>query len=355
MCARVSIIRTKYPHWGQYSGYNQFIRHIDQDEYQIDVRAVQLGNNDFPIANKWVQGPLLHLVQSNGVPVYELNDLVAEMAMLRKWWREPMDILHYLDPEHSLQFLPGLFQRLSRLKPRPRTVATFHQPPRLLDFFTNLNITSLLDRVIVVSPEQIPYFEEHLPLDRVSLILLGIDVDYFQPDSAAKEKGKFRCITVGSWLRDYDAVFAVAERLLSHADIEFQIVSTPVPPVSDHANTYVFGGIEDDALLRMYQRSDVLFLPLSAATANCALLEGIACGLPVVSSDLPSVRTYVPGKEAILVPRNDPDLLTEAVLRLYNHPEVRAEMAVCARQRAVELSWHNIALQHEAIYSELAG
>lgn len=350
---RVHLILTYHPHWGQYSSTPQFIERVNQEKFQIDVRFVPMGDDEFPITNRRVRGFLRRLVRRNGVRVYDLNDLVAELAALRHWLQGRVDILHYLEGEHSLQYLPSLFRKLSFLKPRPPIVATFHQPPKKLDALINIDIIRLLDRVVALSPEQGAYFEQYLPARQISIIPLGVNVDYFHPGTGSKEGGKFRCISVGSWLRDYDAVLKVAEMLQSYPDIEFHIVSRVVAPPSHLGNVYVYTGIDDDALLRAYQQSDVLFVPMVDAVANNAILEGIACGLPVVSTDLASIRTYVPGKEAMLIPGNAPELLAQALLKLYHHPEIRAEMALHARQRAIELSWSNIALEHEAMYSEL--
>ena len=103
----------------------------------------------------------------------------------------------------------------------------------------------------------------------------------------------------------------------------------------------------------MYQQSDLLLQPMRGATANNAILEGIACGLPVVSSDLDSIKAYVSGTEAILIPENKPELFADALLNLYQNSDMRKEMAANARRRASELSWQNIAIEYEKMYLEL--
>ena len=199
---------------------------------------------------------------------------------------EEIDVLHYLEGEHSLQFLPSIVSKLGRLRPRPRIVATFHQPPELLDRLININNVQQVDHVIVLSPEQVSYFEQYLPADKVSMILHGVDTDFFCPANQSEAPRGFRCLSVGSWLRDYDAVLEVAHRLSSVPDFEFQIVSSAVTDHEIPGNVSVQSGIDDDALRAMYQQADVLFLPVTSATANNAVLEGIACGLPVVTTDL---------------------------------------------------------------------
>src|SRR5206468_3316004 len=50
--------------------------------------------------------------------------------------------------------------------------------------------------------------------------------------------------------------------------------------------------ISDTALLNLYNDSRLLFLPLIDATANNSLMEASACGVPIITSDLPAVREY---------------------------------------------------------------
>jgi glycosyltransferase involved in cell wall biosynthesis len=95
-------------------------------------------------------------------------------------------------------------------------------------------------------------------------------------------------------------------------------------------------------------------MPLTKATANNSLLEGIACGVPVLSTALPSIKTYLPGNEAILIDKNDPKEFSDAILHLVDNPPLRQTMSIAARKRAEELDWSNIAPQYESIYSELA-
>jgi glycosyltransferase involved in cell wall biosynthesis len=263
-----------------------------------------------------------------------------------------VDLLHYLEGEHTLQFLPQIMNKVDHLRRRTPIVATFHQPPQLLDKLVNFSIVKRIDHLIVLSPEQVSYFTQHLSADRVSMIMHGVDTDFFRP-ADRKNSGSFRCLSVGSWMRDYDAVLEVAHRLGSMPQFEFQIVSRAVADRPVPANVSVCSGIDDVTLRALYQEADVLFLPVTSATANNAVLEGIACGLPVVTTDLASLRAYLPSQEAIMVRDNDPEHLAEALLKLYHNPRLRADMGLAARQRALQLSWPNVAKQHEALYDQL--
>ena len=347
---RILVLRTLYPHWGGHSGFNQFLRYLDPKEYEVEVWDVPDNDEAFPLQNKRLRKELLNLVQKKGMPWYKLSDLTAEMKALRKCWREKIDIVHFLDGEHSAQFLPKILKWLPGK--RPKVMVTYHQPHDLLPSLTRDEVIRQLDFITVVSPEQMPYFLSVVGPQRVRSILHGIDIDYFRPETKQDSK-YFRCITVGHYLRDFNVFKEVADRLKSHREIEFHLVSSRVSGLEKGENIILHRNIDDDQLLSLYKRSDVLFLPLLNSTANNSLLEGIACGLPVVSTRLNSVKSYLSGEEGVLVEDSNPEGFSQAILFLLNNPIQRAAMGREARKRAKELDWRNIAPQYGVVYSHL--
>jgi len=352
MAIHVHVIRTRYPHWGAYSGINQFVKYLNRGKYNVDMQVVSDSDEDFPLRNRVIRTWLRAAVQKRGMKWYKLSDFVAEMKAFQKCRRKHVDILHYLDGEHSVQFLPGLSKLLGRA--RPKMVAMYHQPPEVLDSLIIKDIIPRLDGVLVVSPEQVSYFRELVEPEKIRLILHGIDTDYFKPGNFPREERKFKCLTVGHYLRDFKVIREVAEKLSCCGEgIEFHMVSSQAGEVQGLPNVTVYSGIDDAKLLTLYQQSDLLFLPLVQSTANNALLEGIACGLPVVSTDLPSIKAYLPGKEAILIKDNDPKQFVDTILHLLHNPVERQIMGQEARKRAQELDWRVIASQYDAVYSDL--
>jgi len=126
--------------------------------------------------------------------------------------------------------------------------------------------------------------------DCLHQVLHGIDTDFFTPRTEARREGPFRCVTAGHWLRDWTAVRAVAVAL---PDVEFHVVTDRDTGLAGLANVRTHRNVDDATLRSIYQQSDALFLPLVQSTANNTLLEGIACGLPAVSTDLPSVGIFI--------------------------------------------------------------
>ena len=368
--ARVRVLYTRYPHWAGHSGITQFARWLDPRWAAATLHGASDSDADLPLpplGAERLRARLRAAVQRGGMEWYKLSDLAAELRALPGAVAGRVDVVHFLEGEHSAQYLPAVLRRLgsrgarwSPLRPA-RTVATFHQPPELLDRLVDPRVVRLFDHVTVVGPSQLDWFRAHLPAERVELILHGIDTTYWTPGEApgspgspGRPAGALRCVTVGHWMRDWAGVRAVAERLADERGIEFHVVTAQPTAVDDLPNVVRHRGVADDVLRRLYQDADVLFLPLVESTANNALLEGIACGLPVVSTALESVRAYVPGGEAILVEGSDPARLADALLALRADPARRRTMGAQARARAESLAWPLVAPAYARMYARLA-
>jgi glycosyltransferase involved in cell wall biosynthesis len=96
---------------------------------------------------------------------------------------------------------------------------------------------------------------------------------------------------------------------------------------------YVFGRRE---LWSYLLAADLYAIPSRREGFAVAVLEAMACGLPVVASDVPGVAEVIPRGEAdggIVVPREDASALAGALLRLLEDPELRQRFGDVARRR----------------------
>lgn len=349
----VHIIRTRYPHWGKYSGFHQFVRYLDPHKYRVTLHEVPDSNADFPIRNRIIQNAALKIIQRGKMKWYKLSDLTAELRLLRhSLCSDPPDIIHYLDGEHSARYLPAVRKALSMKN--PKIIVTFHQPPEIIDYLVDWNITRRIDAITVVSPDQAEHFSRFINSNRIRMILHGVDTDIFRPPLCMPTSEPFCCLTVGHYLRDFNLLERICERLSHRSDIFFHVIGNHFGGLFKLPNVQSHKGISDEALIKLYKQSTLLLLPMLHATANNALLEGIACGLPVVATLLPGLQAYVPGEEALLIKGNSPDGFVKAILELVHKPGHRQRMATAARERALQLDWRRVTPSFETMYDDLA-
>lgn len=344
---RVRFVHTPYQHWGGHSGYPCFLEHLDPHRFRTERHGVADNHEEIPLWLRPLRPWLRAQLKRRPMKWYKVSDLNAELAAFGRCLAGRLDLVHFLDGEHAAQFLPRL---LDAAGSKVLTVASFHQPPELLEELLDPSVLSGFDHIVLMSPSQRRFFQGRLPAEKVSVILHGVDTDFFRPDPDERNRSTLRCITAGHWLRDWDVVRAVAERLPA---VEFHVVTARDSGLEDLPNVFRHRGVDDETLASLYRSADVLFLPLLNSTASNSLLEGIASGLPTITTDLEAVRAYLPGQEAILTPRGDADAALAALTRLQQDAALRRRMGAAARARAEALSWRRVAAQHDALFTRL--
>ena len=344
---RIRFEHTRFPHFGNHSGYPQFTRFLDGRGYETSLHGASDDGTECARRLYPFRPLLQRLISRGGLRWYKLSDFNAELEAFLACLRGRVDIVHFLDGEHSGQYLPRML-RMARIS-SVRVIATFHQPPSILRDLIDPGLLGRFDRIVLMSPSQVPYFAQHVATDRLRVILHGVDTDFFRPRTAPATGARLRCITVGHWLRDWDAFKGVAARL---PEVSFDVVTGRKTLLEEAHNVRLFRTVEDDQLAELYRQADVLFLPLIESTANNALLEGLASGLPIVSSDLASVKVYVPDAAAILVARNSVEGFVAALKKIHSAPDLGRRMAVAARARAMELAWPRLVRDYERLYEE---
>ena len=112
-----------------------------------------------------------------------------------------------------------------------------------------------------------------------------------------------------------------------------------------------------DELQRIIRRSDVVLLPYDSndQVASGVLVEAIAAGKPVVSTDFPHARELLATGAGLLVGHRDPLGLAAALREVLTEPRRAAAMASEARRLAPAFKWPVIAGQyHQAAVDAMA-
>jgi len=199
-----------------------------------------------------------------------------------------------------------------------------------------------LDGVVAVSEENRTHCVERygVPPERILLAPNAVDTARFAPrDRAAARarlglpgdrtlalfaghfigrKGPLRALAAVRSVPDLDAVF---------------LGEGPQAPSGDRV--LFAGGVAPGDVPSWLAAADVFVLPTLAEGSPNAILEAMACGLPVVANDIPALRETVDASCAVLVHPNDPAALREALAALAGDPDRRAAMGAAARERTL--------------------
>ena len=94
------------------------------------------------------------------------------------------------------------------------------------------------------------------------------------------------------------------------------------------------GSVTDEALPYFFTLADLLVLPSLLEGFGLPALEAMACGTPVVATTAGSLGEVV-GSCGVLVPPRDTSALGTAISNLLDDAPRRAQLSVCARERAL--------------------
>jgi len=177
----------------------------------------------------------------------------------------------------------------------------------------------------------------------------GVDVHKFIPTINENNVPK---IFVASRLLIEKGIceFMDAVQILKNRGLQFEAViagdidqGNPGSFTEDQLNlwkaskTAVFLGFQKD-MVGLLKTADIACLPSYREGLPMALLEAMASGKPIVTTDTPGCKATVrDGRNGFLVPPKDSQLLATALARLIESPQLREKMGAESRTLAVDL------------------
>ncbi|WP_343652596.1 glycosyltransferase family 4 protein [Herbaspirillum sp.] len=200
------------------------------------------------------------------------------------------------------------------------------------------------------------------------VLIRGAGVDLVQYKYAALSSDTLNVTLVARMLRDKGiGEFVEAARILHprYPHVRFQLVGGP-----DKGNPASFSesqlrqwngqsGIEwlghRNDVPELLAGSNIVCLPSYREGLPKSLIEGMAIGRPIVTTDVPGCREVVEeGRNGLLVPPRDPVALAAALARLIESTALRLEFGAAGRKRAVTEFGSDIVIKETlALYDRL--
>lgn len=189
-------------------------------------------------------------------------------------------------------------------------------------------------------------------LDRTKSVVIhpAVDPELFRPLLAGvrPDDGIFRIISTGSvnWVKGYEYALSAIRRLVDRGvPVRYDLIGDGPEQqrllytiqdleLGDHVVRH--GKLPPDKVLARLQEADVFMLSSLSEGISNAVLEGMACGLPVVTTDVGGMSEAVTdGVEGFLTPPLDSMSLGDALEALWRAPELRRRMGAAGRNRVL--------------------
>ncbi|MGI6464767.1 MAG: glycosyltransferase [Methanobacterium sp.] len=184
--------------------------------------------------------------------------------------------------------------------------------------------------------------EAGLDGDKIEVIPFGVDTDFFRPLDVYKDENIFQILSVGYLIerKGFEYLIRAMPLVLEkYENARLKIVGTG--PLESKLKELVYEldlgdeveivkNVSDEELLMIYNSSDLFVLPSivdsqgNTEGLGVVLLEAMACGLPVIGSDVGGIPDIIEDeKTGVLVKEKDYEELSKVILNLIFEDNLR--------------------------------
>jgi glycosyltransferase involved in cell wall biosynthesis len=331
----VSLLYYGFPHHSAWSGYERYAEYLGGD-----VQARYIAPTLPP---RWL------------VPHPERQARVGvDLSVARRLTFARREVVHVLFAEFD-HYRAGRLRRIGHRRGN-LLVGTFHLPP---SEYERRNLSSIvfehIDVALALGQRAAGYIGGILGRSQVFQTSLGVDINAWHPDESRRSATP-TCVFVGNYLRDFGVLEQVIMRVVrENPSVRFELVPSQAraDALRSLPNVRARVGISDGELRGLYQRAWVHVLPLTDVVGCNALMEGMACGLPTVTSAVGDMLDYTADRGAVCVAPGDPDTMADAVLAVIGDRQRRERLGHAAREVAESHSFQIVGRRHAEIYRRL--
>ena len=226
-------------------------------------------------------------------------------------------------------------------------------------------------RLILQNPDDVELFESARLVDGDAVRLIpgsGVDCLRFAPPSKRERGKRFKVLLAARLLWDKGlAEYVAAARMLRSDGYAIDFFLAGNPDVGNPAcvpESAVRGWVNEgvlewvghvDDMAELFLSVDAVVLPSYREGLPKGLIEAGACGLPLITTDVPGCREVVTdGVDGLLVPARDYRALAYAIARLHDDPVLCEKLGAAARVKALaEFDERIVISRTVAVYHEL--
>ncbi|MBF0337998.1 MAG: glycosyltransferase family 4 protein [Nitrospirae bacterium] len=162
----------------------------------------------------------------------------------------------------------------------------------------------------------------------VHVVANGVDTEVFYPDPEYMPLKDGRPVVLVFGRSDYRKGFDLGLRVLARFKAEIDSGALAVWSVGEELDTPFkmrrFGFVTPDRLRKILSASDVLLYPSRHEGLPLFVLEALACGAPVVTTEAVNILTH--GVDAVVCPVGDVDCLAEGVRGVLGNVSLKSSL-----------------------------
>ena len=341
---------------------------VDRKKYRPVVCCVTRG------------GPSVEELKEANIPVYILGkkskiDISVLFKLMKIIRKEKISIIH------TYMFTSNMWGRLAAILMRVPIIISseealsYHEKEEWYHILIDKFLSFFTDKIITIAPEiaESVIKKEGISKSKLVVIFNGIELDKFNKEINVLSKKMELCIdpslpvvgTVGGFFRPVkriDLFIEVAHLVLKvKPQTQFVIVGGGTL-LNDLKNLAERLGIREKIFFLGFQKDisdifkimDIYVLTSKSEGLPTVLIEAGASGIPMVSFDVGGVKNIViDGKTGFLIPPDNLELMTEAIVKLLDNFSKREEMGREAKEYVKKFDVSEMVKNTESLYEEL--
>lgn len=204
------------------------------------------------------------------------------------------------------------------------------------------------------------------PHQEISIIYNGVDVEKFKPDERSTEHGKIYLTLGASRITTRKGIVYLVDavKILSQKYPNIFMDVMGEGDARDGLEKYVkeaglsekikfIGRIPKDETFSHYQKADIFVLPSMNEGMSNAMLEALATGLPIISTNTGGAEELVKdGINGLIVEKKNSHDLAEKIEKIISDENLRKRMGEESRKLAEKMSWENVAKDYFDLYEK---
>jgi glycosyltransferase involved in cell wall biosynthesis len=281
-------------------------RQVKKYQPQILIGSEKSCKNSFHLVKKYKGICILDLAQ---IHVYDLKIIRHKYAFLKNEWGNDF-----------------LFDKIQKIK--------------LMEY-------DLADIILVISMKmKVSLLKYGISPNKILLIYLGFDpqIFYRKIQYPVPDYHSLKLIFVGnlSEAKGITFLLKLMEKLAGFP-ISLTLIGSNARSFRGRTNlpNIFFGGIKDQSSVANYlHKADVFVFPSYLDSWGIAVVEAMACGLPVIVSDEVGASECIDDKVGFILPHIENQWINAILILLYN-PNLTRQMGVQAAMNVSSFTWEN--------------
>jgi len=210
-------------------------------------------------------------------------------------------------------------------------------------------------RTVIANSDDLKKLAERTFDGTISVIENGVDTKEFQSRTGRKRSKKIRLLSTGRLTvrKGYQYIIPALKglpefelTLVGAGDFEAELRALAI---ENQVTVNFVGNVEHRQIVKYLQEADIFILPSQNEGMSNSLLEAIACGLPIITTDTGGAKELVKNN-GMIIRKMSVSSIESALKRYLDNQKLITDQGRESRKIAEEIGWPTVAKKYIDIY-----